>query len=96
MHRLQKLTMRDLFEDMLDDPIHGCVNDVIKEMKAQLKELIEEHNSTSFFDDLKLEAERLRKETLKRLDESMRKEAATVYEELTQRLKKIEGKVYIK
>ena len=96
MHRLQKLTMRDLFEDMLDDPIYGCAKDVINDMKTQLKELIEEHNSTSFFDDLKLEAERLRKETLKRLDESMRKEAATVYEELTQRLKKIEGKVYIK
>jgi len=96
MHRLQKLTMRDLFEDMLDDPIHGCANDVIKEMKDQLRELIEEHNSTSFFDDLRREAEKLRKDTLKKLDEAMRKEAATVYEELTQRLKKIEGKVYIK
>tara|TARA_R100001594_G_scaffold77422_1_gene112035 strand:- start:283 stop:549 length:267 start_codon:yes stop_codon:yes gene_type:complete len=88
--------MRDLFEDMLDDPIHGCANDVIKEMKDQLRELIEEHNSTSFFDDLKRDAERLRKDTLKTLDEAMRKEAATVYEELTQRLKKIEGRVYIK
>ena len=96
MHRLQKLTMRDLFEDMLDDPIHGCANDVIKEMKDQLRELIEEHNSTSFFDDLKRDAERLRKDTLKTLDEAMRKEAATVYEELTQRLKKLEGRGCIK
>ena len=96
MHRLQKLTMRDLFEDMLDDPIHGCANDVIKEMKGQLKELIEEHNSTSFYDDLKRDAEKLRKETLKTLDDAMRKEASRVYEELTQRLKNIEGKVYIK
>ena len=88
--------MRDLFEDMRDDPIYGCANDVMKDMKDQLKELIEEHNSTSFFDDLKRDAERLRKDTLKTLDEAMRKEASKIYEELTQRLKKIEGKVYIK
>ena len=96
MHRLQRMTMRDLFEDMRDDPIYGTDKGVMEDMKAQLKELIEENNSTSFFDDLKRDAEKLRKDTLKTLDEAMRKEASKIYEELTQRLKKIEGNVYIK